>query len=215
MVEVWGVCLPLFINSFSTQHRNSSTSAASIPSGSKSTPADKPRIPATESKSRAATPQTGKQKVASSIADGSTTKQQAKTSKLENTSKKATFKKDRVPKSESPEKQCDILPSEDKPTLEKCVNVEKESVTKEMAAADKPDSQVETCAAEPQQSGENAGGASEPMEAECVADCKEENVISVDLKEREPSAEEPRKIEPSTSTLGIPAAGPQKVDQGR
>lgn len=151
----------------------------------------------------------------SSIADGSSTKQLAKPSNLEKTSKKAAFKKGPEPKSRAPENQCDVGHSEDKPTLEKCDNAEKETVTKEMAAVDKPDSQVETCSAKPEQSGENAGGASEPTEAVCVADSKGENLIVVDSEEREPSAEGPSESQPSTSTLEIPAPETQTVEQGR
>lgn len=186
-----------------------------MPSGPKTAPADKPRTPATESKNRATTSQTAKQKVTSSVPDGSSTKQLAKTSNLEKMSKKATSKKDPAPKSKAPENQSDICPTEDKPALEKCDNAEKETVTKETAAVDKPDSQVETCSAEPEKTGENAGGASEPMETESVAACKEENLIAVDSEEREPSAEGPSESQPSTSTLEIPAAETQTVEQGR
>lgn len=205
----------LFINFFSTHHRYPYTSTASVPSGSKTTPADKPRTAATESKSQATTTQTVKQKATGSVADSSSTKQLAKTSNLEKTSKKATFKKDPAPKSEDPGNQCDIGRSEDKPTLEKCDKAGKETVTKETAAVDKPGSQVETCSAEPEQSGENAGGASEPMEVECVVDCKKENLIAVDSEKREALAEGPGEGQPSTSTLEIPAAETQTVEQGR
>lgn len=167
-----------------------------------------------ERKSWAATPQVVKQKV-KSVADGSSTKQLAKASNPERTSKKATFKKDPAPKSEAPDNQCDVGPPEDKPTLEKCDNAEKETVTKETAVVDKPDSQLETSPAELEQSGENADGASEPMEAECAADCKEENLIAVDSEEREPSAEIPSESKPSTGTLEVPAAETQTVEQGR
>lgn len=199
---------------FSPHHRKPSTSTASIPSGSKNTPADKPRTPATESKSRATTPQSAKQKGTSSVADGSSTKQVAKTSNPEKTSKKAATKKDPAPKSAAPENQCDTGRSEQKPTLGECDNGEKESVAKETIEADKPDSRAETCSAEPEPSGESAGGASEPMEAEGVANRKEENLVPVDSVDGEPSAEGPSESQPSTSTLEIPAAETQTVEQG-
>lgn len=205
-------CFPLFLNSFSLHHRNPSTSTASTPSGTKTTPADKPRTSAIDSKSGSATPQTVKQKVSGSVADRSSMKQPAKTSTPEKTSKKATPKKDPAPKCKVPEKQCDTVPLEDKPTLEKCVNAEKESVTKEMAAVDKPEREM--CSAEPEQNGENASQASEQMELECVADCKEENLITVNAEEREPSAEGSNESQPSTSSE-IPAADTETGKQGR
>lgn len=217
-VEINGVALTVSSMNAAPEEKAStpkkpSASTASIPSGSKTTPADKPRTPVTESKSRATTPQTAKQKVTGSVADGSSTKQVAKTSNPEKTSKKAAIKKDPAPKSAAPENQCDTGHSEQKPILGECDNGEKESVAKETVEADKPDSRAETCSAEPEQSGESAGGASEPMEAEGVANRKEENLIPVDSVDREPSAEGPSESQPSTSTLEIPAAETQTVEQ--
>lgn len=185
-------------------------STASVPSESKTTPADKPKSLAVESKSRSTTPQTVKHKVTGSAADGSSAEKLVKTSNLEKTSKKATIKKDAASKAEVPESQ-----HEDKPTLEKSELSEKESVAKETAEVDKPDSQVEMCSAEPEQSGEDAGGTSEPMEAECVDDCKEENQTAFDVEGREPSAEGPSESQPSTSTPKIPAAEAQTAELGR